>query len=150
MFHQLDPAYTQSARARVNFRLAMRLALAFVALLWLVHASNWALDLDPGWLGVRPREWIGLAGVLFDKFMRSRADQLLTTVNVLALDYGFKQAVASGDQSTIRSALRNHAARAGATVALLLNLDGTILVSSNGEEQRNRARKAIRKLAKKG
>jgi len=28
--------------------------------------------------------------VLFDEFMRSRADQLLTTVNVLAADYGFK------------------------------------------------------------
>jgi diguanylate cyclase len=80
------------------------------------------------------RRTVGLAGVLFDEFMRSRADQLLTTVNVLAADYGFKQAVASGDHSTIRSALRNNAARAGATVALLLGLDGTVTVSSNGEE----------------
>ncbi len=85
------------------------------------------------------RRTVGLAGVLFDEFMRSRADQLLTTVNVLAQDYGFKQAVASGDHSTIRSALRNHAARARATVALLLNLDGTVMVSSNGEEQHARA-----------
>src|SRR5512147_180225 len=85
------------------------------------------------------RRTVGLAGVLFDEFMRSRADQLLTTVNVLASDYGFKQAVASGDQSTIRSALRNTAARAGATVALLLDLDGAVLVSSNGEDQRSRA-----------
>ena len=52
------------------------------------------------------RRTVGLAGVLFDEFMRSRADQLLTTVNVLAADYGFKQAVATGDHSTIRSALR--------------------------------------------
>ena len=85
------------------------------------------------------RRTVGLAGVLFDEFMRSRADQLLTTVNVLASDYGFKQAVASGDHPTIRSALGNTAARAGATVALLLDLDGTVVVSSSGEEQRSRA-----------
>src|SRR6185295_13444887 len=85
------------------------------------------------------RRTVGLAGVLFDEFMRSRADQLLTTTNVLAADYGFKQAVASGDHSTIRSALRNHAGRAGATVALLLDLDGTVIVSSNSEERHSRA-----------
>jgi diguanylate cyclase (GGDEF)-like protein len=76
---------------------------------------------------------VGLAGVLFDEFTRSRADQLLTTVNVLVQDYGFKQAVATGDQATIRSALRNHAGRAGATVALLLDLDGKVTVSSNDD-----------------
>jgi hypothetical protein len=57
----------------------------------------------------------------------------------VALDYGFKQAVATRDQPTIRSALRNHAARAGATVALLLDLDGTVMVSSSGDEQHGRA-----------
>jgi diguanylate cyclase (GGDEF)-like protein len=85
------------------------------------------------------RRTVGLAGVLFDEFMRSRADQLLTTVDVLAADYGFKQAVAGGDHSTIRSALRNHASRAGATVALLLDLDGTVIVSSNDEDWHARA-----------
>ena len=85
------------------------------------------------------RRTVGLAGALFDEFMRSRADQLLTTVNVLAADYGFKQAVASGDRSTIRSALRNHADRAGATVALLLDLDGAVIVSSNSEDRHSRA-----------
>ncbi len=78
---------------------------------------------------------VGLAGALFDEFTRSRADQLLTTVNVLVQDYGFKQAVATGDHATIRSALRNHAGRAGATVALLLDLDGKTIVSSTGEER---------------
>jgi len=85
VFHQLDPAYTQSARARVNFRLAMRLELAFVALLWLVHASNWALDLDPGWLGVRPREWIGLAGVLFAPLLHGSFDHLIANTLPVAV-----------------------------------------------------------------
>ena len=76
---------------------------------------------------------VSLAGVLFDEYMRNRADQLLTTVNVLVSDYPFKQAVAGGDQATIRSALINHAGRVGATVAALLDLDGAVIVSSSEE-----------------
>ncbi|HVY67151.1 MAG TPA: EAL domain-containing protein [Gammaproteobacteria bacterium] len=93
------------------------------------------------------RRTVGLAGVLFDEFMRSRSDQLLTTVNVLASDYGFKQAFASGDHSTIRSALRNHADRAGATVALLLDLDGKVMVSSNGQDRHERAPLTAQQIA---
>jgi len=76
------------------------------------------------------QQTIGLGGVLLDEYMRKRDEQLLTTVNVLVSDYGFKQAAAGGDHATIRSALVNHAARVGATVAALLDVDGTVLVSS--------------------
>jgi diguanylate cyclase (GGDEF)-like protein len=76
------------------------------------------------------RRTVGLAGTLFDEYMRNRAEQLATTVNVLVSDYGFKQAVAGGDEETIRSALINHAGRVGATVATLVDLDGAIAVSS--------------------
>src|SRR5688572_25214706 len=79
---------------------------------------------------------VGLAGVLFDEYMHNRADQLLTTVNVLVSDYGFKQAVVSGgDAATIQSVLRNHANRVGASVAALLDLDGTVIVSSTADER---------------
>lgn len=73
---------------------------------------------------------VGLAGALFDEYMHNRADQLLTTVNVLVQDYGFKQAVATRDHATIRSALLNHARRVGATVAMLLDLDGAVEVAT--------------------
>jgi diguanylate cyclase (GGDEF)-like protein len=82
----------------------------------------------------RAEQTVGLAGVLFDESMKNRSDQLLTTVNVLVQDYGFKQAVAGGDHPTIRSALINHASRVRATVALLLDLDGRVLVSSTDTE----------------
>ena len=79
---------------------------------------------------------VGLGGVLFDEYMRNRADQLLTTVNVLVSDFPFKQAVASGDdEATIRSVLRNHASRVGASVAALLDLDGTVQVSAAADER---------------
>ena len=60
--HLPDPAFTNSERARENFRLALRLSIAFVALLWLIPLLGWGLDLEQ--FGVRPREWMGLPGIL--------------------------------------------------------------------------------------
>jgi len=63
--HRPDPAYTDSARSRINFRLAVKIACGFVALLWAIGLLNWALDLGPDDFGVRPRQWAGLPGILF-------------------------------------------------------------------------------------
>ena len=62
--HVPDPAYTGSARSRENFRLAVKLALGFVALIWLIQILSWGLDVGPGDFGVRPRQVIGLLGIL--------------------------------------------------------------------------------------
>ena len=60
--HVPDPAYTGSALARANFRLAVKIAFAFVGLLWVIALLGWGLELQR--FGVRPREWIGLPGIL--------------------------------------------------------------------------------------
>ncbi len=62
--HIPDPAYTSSERARANFRLALKIALGFVALIWLTHLVNWGLDLGLVRFGVRPRQLAGLPGIL--------------------------------------------------------------------------------------
>jgi membrane associated rhomboid family serine protease len=62
--HILDPDYTSSERARANFRLAFKIALGFVALIWLIDILNWALDLELQRFGVRPRQFAGLPGIL--------------------------------------------------------------------------------------
>jgi membrane associated rhomboid family serine protease len=69
--HASDPAFTDSVRARANFRLAVRLALGFVALIWFIQLLNWALDLGVEDFGVRPRELAGLPGILFAPWMHS-------------------------------------------------------------------------------
>lgn len=56
-----------------------------------------------------------------------RDEQLLQSASVLADDFGFRAAVASGDVPTMQSALRNHAARMDAPTALLLAPDGQFL-----------------------
>lgn len=58
-----DPHYTHSRHARALLALATRLAVGFVALLWLIHLMNWGLDLDPRPFGLEPREWFGLLGI---------------------------------------------------------------------------------------
>src|ERR1700674_4441216 len=63
--HIPDPAHTGSERARANFRLAVKMALGFVALIWLIQLLNWALDLGPADFGVRPRQLAGLPGIFF-------------------------------------------------------------------------------------
>ena len=62
--HIPDPDYTSSERARANFRLAVKIALGFVALIWLIDILNWALDLELERFGVRPRQFAGLPGIL--------------------------------------------------------------------------------------
>jgi membrane associated rhomboid family serine protease len=66
-----DPAYTGSEQARAHFRLAVKIAFGFVALIWLFDAVQWALDLEPDAYGIRPRELAGLTGILFAPLVHS-------------------------------------------------------------------------------
>ena len=63
-FDPIDPAYLAIDRARGNLRLAVRLALCFVALLWGLQLLNGLLDVSPADFGVRPREAAGLLGIV--------------------------------------------------------------------------------------
>jgi diguanylate cyclase (GGDEF)-like protein len=110
-------------------RKVLILAVALVMAMQLVTLFP-VLDAIKRDADTQAQQTVGLGGVLLEEYMHNRGEQLLTTVNVLVSDYGFKQAAAGGDHATIRSALVNHAARVGATVAALLDVDGTVLVSS--------------------
>jgi membrane associated rhomboid family serine protease len=72
-----DPDYTGSERARANFRLAFKIALGFVALIWLIDMVNWALDLELQRFGVRPRHFAGLPGILFAPLLHGGPYHLL-------------------------------------------------------------------------
>jgi len=56
-------------RARANFHVAVRLALAFVVMLWLVQVLISGPGIDVGDFGVRPREASGLLGILTAPFV---------------------------------------------------------------------------------
>ncbi len=75
--HVSDPAYTGSEQARANFRLAAKIALGFVALIWCVQLLNWGLDLRLERFGVRPRELAGLPGILLARLIHGGFAHLL-------------------------------------------------------------------------
>lgn len=62
--HQPDPDFVRSRRSRANFRLALRLSLGFVALLWVILLLDEGLGLNLTRYGLRPGSVPGLLGVL--------------------------------------------------------------------------------------
>jgi membrane associated rhomboid family serine protease len=78
LFHKPDPNYTDSEQARRNFRLAVKISLMFVAVLWIIHLSGWMLDLPLYQLGVRPRELSGLPGILFAPLIHGSFGHLIS------------------------------------------------------------------------
>jgi diguanylate cyclase (GGDEF)-like protein len=69
-------------------------------------------------------------GSFAQQLIRFRAGQLANGVGVLAADFGFREAVASGDVPTIISAATNNAQRIGADMVLLTDIHGKVLAST--------------------
>jgi len=59
-----------------------------------------------------------------------RGNQLSSAAEVLASDFGFREAVASEDTPTLLSAMRNHQARIGADVLIVLDPGGRPVAST--------------------
>jgi membrane associated rhomboid family serine protease len=72
-----DPAYTSSERSQANFRLAFKISLAFVVLLWLIQLLIWGLGLELARFGIRPRELVGLTGILFAPLLHGGFSHLI-------------------------------------------------------------------------
>ena len=62
----------------------------------------------------------------YDRLWQQRAGELPTAANLLARDFGFRAAVATGDEATIQSALRNAAARLQVPTAFIVGTDGRV------------------------
>ena len=64
------------------------------------------------------------------ELLRFRVAQLNGAVRVLASDFGFREAVASGDAPTILSAIENHASRIGAGLVVIMGTDARVVAST--------------------
>src|SRR5215470_8291533 len=78
----------------------------------------------------RAAEQLRSGGTLAESLIDFRAAQLANGVAVLAGDFGFREAVASGHSPTILSAASNNAQRIGADMVLLLDTRGRVIASS--------------------
>lgn len=66
----------------------------------------------------------------FHQLMDTRTAQLGESVRILAGDFAFKTAIASGDVPTIESVLLNHGSRVGADAMLLAGLDFRLIAET--------------------
>ncbi len=69
--------------------------------------------------------------------LQLRDARMLATAAALISDFGFKEAVASGDNATIRSALANQAGRIGAALAMVYTPDGQLIADTGDGPSRS-------------
>ncbi|HKR89473.1 MAG TPA: ATP-binding protein [Phenylobacterium sp.] len=72
---------------------------------------------------------LAASAVVFDRVWQLRNAQLETSAGLLAHDFGFRAAVATRDQATIRSALQNLRRRVGMKLGFVVDADGRVLAS---------------------
>jgi len=66
------------------------------------------------------------SATVFDRLWALRSSHLQDTASVLARDFGFRAALATGDQATVRSALVNLSGRLGLDLAVIVGVDGDL------------------------
>lgn len=67
---------------------------------------------------------------VFERLLDAQGRRLADGVQLLAADFGFREAVASRDAATIHSVLLNHGKRINASDMILLSMDGKVLAST--------------------
>ncbi len=73
-----DPDYSASGRARSNFRLAVKLSLGFVGLVWLMFGLQQLIGPQMTALGLRPRDPAGLLGLVTTPLLHGSFSHLLS------------------------------------------------------------------------
>ena len=108
----------------LSARLTVQFALLFAAAMLVVSAA-----LSTFIAGSASREvesQLQSSGAVYDRLWQQRAHELQNAAQLLARDFGFRAAVATGDQATMQSALRNAAQRLKVRSAFIVTADGTI------------------------
>ncbi|MBL3199810.1 GGDEF domain-containing protein, partial [Klebsiella pneumoniae] len=68
---------------------------------------------------------------VLERLLKQNDDNLRQATQVLALDYGFRAAIASGDADTVQSALANSAERVQAAVAAYTDADFRLVAATD-------------------
>src|SRR5246127_1764183 len=108
----------------LSARLTVQFALLFAAAMLVVSAA-----LSTFIAGAASHEVEGQlqsSGAVYDRLWEQRAHELQNAAQLLARDFGFRAAVATGDQATIQSALGNAAARLKVRSAFIVTADGKV------------------------
>ncbi len=116
--------FRTSFRSKLMLLTVVPLAVAQIVTLFAVMRTV-EKDVDS-----RARDSLIIGSTVVSEFLASRGEQLRTSVEVLAADFGLKEATATGDEATIESVLENHGRRVHADMAMLVDLDGRAIAST--------------------
>ena len=108
----------------LSARLTVQFAFVFAAAMLAVSAA-----LSTFISGSASREvesQLQSSGAVYDRLWQQRAHELQNAAQLLARDFGFRAAVASGDRATMQSALGNAAARLRVKSAFIVTADGKV------------------------
>jgi diguanylate cyclase (GGDEF)-like protein len=111
-------------------RLSVLYAALFAAALGVVAVVAQAMIWNHARAGVAAE--LSTSATVYNRLWALRAESLTASADVLARDFGFREAIASGDRPTIESALENLRARAGVSAAAAVALDGERIGSVGG------------------
>ncbi len=117
-------ALFEHVRHSLGLRLALQFASLFTAAMMVVALALSFLVVRS--LSVAVEGELRASGAVFDRLWQQRAEELSGTGETLARDFGFRAAVATGDEATMRSALDNMRGRAKVAGAFILGIDGRI------------------------
>ncbi|MEQ4314449.1 EAL domain-containing protein [Pseudomonas syringae] len=120
-------------KLKISFQ--ARIAGVLIALLMIVVCAVFlAVKLATGdAVRTQAQAQLEVGSRVFERLMDLRGKRLRDGVQLLATDFGFRDAVASSDASTIRSVLMNHGKRINASEMFLLSMDGIVRASTVAE-----------------
>src|SRR3954468_2363785 len=108
----------------LSARLTVQFALLFAATMLAVSAA--LSTFISGSASRRVESQLQSSGAVYDRLWEARAQELQNAAQLLARDFGFRAAVATGDQATMQSALGNAAARLRVRTAFIITADGRV------------------------
>lgn len=73
-----DPRYSLSRKARTSFRLALKIALVFIGILWTIFILDAVFGLRLGRFGLRPGSIPGLIGIVTAPLLHGSVQHLLS------------------------------------------------------------------------
>lgn len=124
-FSLLPHSLTVKPFRSLSTRLTVQFAIVFAAAMLAVSAALWTFI--AGDASKQVEHQLQTSGAVYDRLWDQRAHEMQNAAQLLARDFGFRAAVATGDTATVQSALGNAAARLGVRTAFIVGLDGKVI-----------------------
>ena len=117
-------AIKRKAFRSLSARLTVQFALLFAAAMLCVSAA--LSTFIAGAASRQVESQLQSSGAVYDRLWQQRVRELQGGAQLLARDFGFRAAVATGDTATMQSALTNATARLRVKTAFIVSLDGSV------------------------